>query len=66
MKTACDIIDEIVPLLIVGASVEHSISELSRVSGFSVDEIRQAAEFKFGNLEEFAYKVQLEGYSPNA
>lgn len=46
-------------LLLIEATVGQALAETARSYGYSVEQVRSAATAKFGDLEEYAWKVTL-------
>lgn len=46
-------------LLVIQSPVDDALAETTRVYGCSVAQLRSAATVKFGNLEEYAWKVGM-------
>lgn len=44
-------------LLVIQATVEEALTEAAWSYGYSVEEVRSAANAKFGNLEQYAWGV---------
>ncbi|MGQ3081266.1 MULTISPECIES: hypothetical protein [Alphaproteobacteria] len=44
-------------LLVIQATVEEALTETSWSYGYSVEEVRSAANARFGNLEQYAWGV---------
>ena len=61
--TANRMMDEFATLLVIQSTVEEAITEVSRNFGFDTEEVRDAAERRFGDRDVFAWKVSTTGYS---
>ncbi|WP_147417682.1 hypothetical protein [Sphingomonas cavernae] len=46
-------------LLVIQATVEQALAETARSYGYSIEQVRSAAAAKFGDLEEYAWKVAM-------
>ncbi|GGD84350.1 hypothetical protein GCM10011515_00120 [Tsuneonella deserti] len=44
-------------LLVIEATVEQALAETARAYGYTVEQVRSAATARFGNLEEYAWKI---------
>lgn len=46
-------------LLIIESTVEHALAETARSYGYTIEQVRSAATAKFGDLDDYTWKISM-------